>query len=127
LKDYNDIDKHIENRMEELRYPHRETDINGDIKGTKVRYENQDNLLITIEQDRRLAALERNKRIVAETLDDFDRDTNVIIEELYIKKRPEYTIQGLIGNRKIFVGRTKAVALRNEFFIELAKKFSLEY
>ncbi|MBS7576015.1 transcriptional regulator [Enterococcus sp. MMGLQ5-2] len=127
LKDYNDVDEHIKRRIEELRYPHRETDLNADIKGTKVRYDSQDIFLITIEQDARLAALERNKRIITETLEEFDQDTNMIIRELYMKKRPQYSIQGLISNHKIFIGRSKASDLRTAFFIELAKKFNLDY
>lgn len=125
LADYPETDEHIRKREEELRYPYRESDINRDIKGTKASYDSQDNLMITIEQDKRLAGLERNKRAVADTLEEFDEDTEVIIRELYMKKRPKYTMQGLVMNGLIYCSRRKAFDLRDDFFIEIASKLNL--
>jgi len=126
LADYYKTDEYIKQREDELRYPHRESDLNGDIKGTKASYDNQVNLMITIEQDRRLASLERNKRIVSNLLSETDEETATIIEELYLKKRPRYTLQGLIDSELIFCSRRTASNLRTKFFEEMAKELNLE-
>lgn len=126
LADYYKIDEYIKKREEELRIPHRESDLNADIKGTRGTYDNQINLMITIEQDRRLTSLERNKRVVSQALDEASPDTKKIIEELYLKKRPTYTLQGLVDNRLVFCSRRTASDLRTAFFIEIAKELDLE-
>lgn len=126
LRDYHYIDEHIKCRERELRYPHREEDINRDIKGNQAAHDANDNLMITIEQDRRLACLERNKRLITFELDEADLDTQTIIEELYMKHRPRYTMQGLLDSRKIYCSRTRAFELRDEFFRQLAMRFDLQ-
>lgn len=125
LADYNHIDEHIKKREEELRAPFRESDVNSGIKSNYTKNDQNDRMLITIEQDRRLAALERNKRIVTNLLAESCADTQTIIRELYMKKRPEYTLQGLVENKKIYCSRSKAAKLRTVFFEEMAKKLDL--
>lgn len=125
LLDYPNVDKYIEEREEELRFPHTPEDINGGIRGSSKGYDKNDRMMITIEKDRRLTNLEKNKLAVEETLDISCHDTKVIIEELYMKKRPNYTMEGLIESKKIFVGRSKASELRTEFFEELARNLDL--
>lgn len=125
LSDYPKIDEYIKRRHEELRYPYKESDINAGIKGNKTNYDQQDYLMITIEQDQRLAVLERNRRVIAMLFEECSADTKIIIKELYMKRMPQYTIQGLITNGLIFVGRTKAFELRDRFFVEVAKELHL--
>ncbi|MEI5994014.1 transcriptional regulator [Candidatus Enterococcus mansonii] len=125
LADYPRVDEYIKQREEELRYPYRENDLNAGIKGHGAGYDVQDRLMITIEQDQRLAALERNKRVVSNLLEECCEDTKVIIQELYMRRMPKYTIQGLITNGLIFVGRTKAFELRDWFFLQVAKDLNL--
>ena len=45
----------------------------------------------------------------------------MIIRELYMRKFPRYTMQGLVQEQKIKCGRDKAFKLRNRFFEELDK------
>lgn len=125
LADYYKTDEYIKQREEELGYPHRDFDLNGDIKGTKASYDSQDNLMITIEQDKRLASLERNKRIVSDALDRANDDTKVIIQELYLLKRPRYTLEGLLQRKKIFCSKRTAQRLRTEFFEDIAHELHL--
>lgn len=125
LTDYPKIEEYIKQREEELRYPYREDDLNSGIKGSGAGYNVQDSLMITIEQDQRLAALERNRRVVATLLEECCEDTKIIIQELYMRRMPKYTIQGLITNGLIFVGRTKAFELRDRFFLEVGKDLNL--
>lgn len=126
LSDYYKIDDYIKQREQELRHPHQEEDLNGDIKGNKASYDDNINMLITIEQDKRLYNLERNKYVISNALDDHGTDTETIITELYLKRRPVYTMQGLIDNNLIFCSRAKAFRLRNQFFEDLAKEFGLD-
>lgn len=52
-------------------------------------------------------------------------DTETIIGELYIKKFPQYTIQGLVKQNKLSCGRNKALELRKKFFDELDKMLDI--
>lgn len=120
LKDYNDLPKYIKEREKELRNPYRETDLNADIKGTKARYDSGDNILITIEQDARLARMVEQYEIAKRLLSEADDDTRVIIEELYIRKRPRYTMQGLADKHLILCSSRTGRNLRTAFFEEMA-------
>ncbi|MDT2640653.1 integrase [Enterococcus dongliensis] len=122
LKDYNDTEKYIEQIMQSIRTPYKETDINADIKGTKVDSDTMFNELWTIETHRALKCLKRNKRIVKQLLEECGSDTETIIRELYIKKFPRYTMQGLVMNHKVNCGRNKAIKLRDLFFEEMDKE-----
>lgn len=126
LADYYKTDEYIKQRENELRYPHRESDLNGGIKGTKASYDNQVNLMITIEQDKRLTNLERNKQVVSNALDNSDKDTRTIIHELYLVKRPVYTMDGLLQSGKVFCSKRTAQRLRTEFFEEIANALNLD-
>ncbi len=127
LADYYKTDEYIKKRMEELRYPHKEEDLNSGIKGNlnEVSCDTTIKLMITIEQDQRLAQLERNKRIIDNALDNAQKDTRVIIEELYMKKRPKYTLEGLMQNGLIFCSKRTAQRLRTDFFKEIANELQL--
>ncbi len=125
LKDYPNIEKHVKERMEELRYPYRPVDVNSDIKGNAIA-DNMANLMVTIDQDRRLASLERNKRAVDKALDETDETTKTIINELYIVKRPQYTVEGLVQSEKVFCSRSQVFKLRDKFFNELADELKLD-
>ena len=124
LKDYSQIDEHIKKREEELRYPYKHDDINEGIKGNE-QVDKMGRMLITLDQDKRLAALERNQRIVSDNLDKCGEDTRVIITELYIKRYPKYTMGGLVDNHILDCGRTKAFELRDEFFGNVADDLGL--
>ena len=125
LRDYPNIDKYIKERELELRTPYRQTDLNADIKGNRIS-DSMTTMMITIEQDRRLSALERNKRVIEDNLQECDEDTRTIIEELYIKKYTQYTMEGLVQNGLINCSRSQAFNLRNYFFENVAKELNLE-
>ena len=125
LRDYPNIDKYIKERELELRIPHRQTDLNADIKGNRIS-DSMTTMMITIEQDRRLSALERNKRVMEDNLQECDEDTRTIIEELYIVKYQRYTMEGLVEQRLISCGKSKAYDLRNRFFENIARELNLD-
>lgn len=111
LADYPELDDYIKKRTRQLRMP-----------GAAG-----DGLRVTIEADFRLACLERNRNAVAAALAQADCDTRVIIAELYLKRRPRFTMQGLVTNGLIHVGRTKAFQLREDFFSQIARALDLDY
>ena len=115
LKDYRDTDKYVRKLEEEIRVPYREEDVNGDIKGTRSDSDTMFGTLWTIETDKQIRRLKRNKQIVQELLDECGSDTETIIRELYIKRFPQYTMQGLVEQRIILASVSTAKRLRNKF------------
>lgn len=125
LKDYRDTDKYVRKLEEEIRVPYREEDVNGDIKGTRSDSDTMFGTLWTIETDKQIRRLKRNKEIVQELLDECGSDTETIIRELYIKRFPQYTMQGLVEQRIILASVSTAKRLRNKFFEEVDKQLDL--
>lgn len=125
LKDYRDTDKYVRKLEEEIRVPYREEDVNGDIKGTRSDSDLMFGTLWTIETDKQIRRLKRNKEIVQELLDECGSDTETIIRELYIKRFPQYTMQGLVEQRIILASVSTAKRLRNKFFEEVDKQLDL--
>ena len=125
LKDYRDTDKYVRKLEEEIRAPYREEDVNGDIKGTRSDSDLMFGTLWTIETDKQIRRLKRNKQIVEELLDECGSDTETIIRELYIKRFPQYTMQGLVEQRIILASVSTAKRLRNKFFEEVDKQLDL--
>lgn len=125
LKDYRDTDKYVRKLEEEIRVPYREEDVNRDIKGTRNDSDLMFGTLWTIETDKQIRRLKRNKQIVQELLDECGSDTETIIRELYIKRFPQYTMQGLVDNLVIKCGRNKAFTLRDKFFEELDRSLDI--
>lgn len=126
LRDYPKIDKYIEKREQELRYPTVPRDDN--VGGGKAQYKYPEttlNTIITIDDDRRINALKHQREVIDNCLDGVGHDTEVIVNELYFKKHQQYTIDGLITNHLINVSHTKAFKLRNEFIMECAKGLGL--
>ena len=125
LKDYRDTDKYVRKLEEEIRVPYREEDVNGDIKGTRSDSDLMFGTLWTIETDKQIRRLKRNKQIVQELLDECGSDTETIIRELYIKRFPQYTMQGLVEQRIILASVSTAKRLRNKFFEAVDKQLDL--
>lgn len=126
LRDYPKIDKYIEDREQELRYPVKPADDN--VGGGKAQYKYGSqtlDILITIDDDRCINTLRGQQNVITDCLDDAGKDTEVIINELYFRKRPQYTIDGLIANHLINVSRRNAFRLKNSFIKECAKGFGL--
>jgi RinA family phage transcriptional activator len=126
LHDYPDIDKHVHEREMELRYPTLPADENvGGGRAENKIGEPVLNMMITIDTDRRLYNLKRNQKAIDDTLDEFGNDTYTIINELYFKKHQIYTMNGLVENNLVSVGKSKAYNLRNSFFESLARRLGL--
>lgn len=125
LKDYRDTNKYVRKLEEEIRVPYRENDVNRDIKGSSTDSDTMFGTMWTIETDRRIQQLRRNEAIVQELLDECGKDTETIIRELYIKRFPQYTMQGLVEQKIIHVSVSTAKRLRNKFFEEVDMQLDL--
>lgn len=104
-----------------MRYPFQQADENvGGGRGNNYT-EHTTDMLITIDEDRRLNNLKKQRDVIDDCLDDSGNDTEVIIKELYFKKRPDFTVDGLIVKGLIHTSRSKAFELRSEFFNNVAR------
>jgi len=125
LKDYPNMDKYINDRKQELMYPIQAVDENvGGGKSSKVSRP-QELYVVTLDQDMRLRMLERQKSVVNDCYLAADKDTKTIIDELYFKKNPVYTISGLSVQHKINVSIATAKRMRTKFLSELAVKLGM--
>lgn len=115
----------IEQRKEEIQFPYRPSDVNADIKAQNKPNDSMDNLVAAIGNDRVIRNLDVTQKAIAFNLEHCDNDTRTIIEELYLKRYPRYTMDGLIVSEKIKCKRSKAYDLRNEFFENVAKDLNL--
>ena len=89
LKDYNDIDKYVAKIEKQIRVPHRESDINADIKGTRIDNDLMFDTMWTIETHKAINQLKLKKQAITELLDECGDDTETIIRALHIKKFPK--------------------------------------
>ena len=124
LKKYPSMAQHIQQIEEEIRHPYRQLDVNSDIKGNGKNTDAMFNTLWRIENEKAISQLKASQAIIEDMLEECGNDTETIIRELYIRKYPEYTMQGLVKNLKVSCGRNKAIELRNKFFCELDKKLN---
>ena len=76
----------------------------------------------TIHTHKQIRDLKRSSFAVKKLLEECDNDTETIINELYIKKFTQYTMQGLVNQRIILVSLSTAKRLRDRFFEELDKQ-----
>lgn len=125
LKDYPDTDKYIRKIEESIRTPYKASDVNGDIKGTRMDNDPNFATMWTIETHKQIANFKRNKQIIDDLLYECGADTETIIRELYIKKFPQYTMQGLVVNRLVNVSISTAKRLRNNFFKEVDRQLDI--
>lgn len=95
LRDYPDLDKYIKKHKEELRYPIKDYDKNVSISKNNKIARPEENLVITLDEDKRLRALQRQKEIIGQCIANSGEVTQIIVQELYFKKHPKYTTEGL--------------------------------
>lgn len=125
LRDYPKMDRYIHDRREELMFPTKSEDENvGGGKSSKVSRP-QEQMIITIDEDKELKALEHEKKAVEASLLDSDTDTNIIARELYFKEHPKYQMDGLIEDGLIYCGHTQAFQKKAKLIRRIAKEMGL--
>jgi len=119
LRDYPDIEEYVHERRQELMQPYDAVpDENIGGGRSNVPSKPLEDMVVSIADDRRLAVLEQNKKVVDECLKMVDDDTVNLITELYFKKHPMLTIGGVavqLHSNRATMGRK-----RTKFF-ELVK------
>lgn len=125
LRDYPKVDNYIYQRKQELTYPPKDNDENvGGGKSSKISRP-QERIIITLDEDMRLRMLERQKRVVADCYLNADKDVRTMIDELYFKEFPTYTISGLSNQHKINVSIATAKRMRTKFLLDLSQKLGM--
>lgn len=130
LKDYPNYEAYRRERELDLRYPAIEPDDNvGGGRTTREHDAKMINYIVSIESDKRLRALERQHKAVQYALYEADNDTRTIIEELYFKERPLYSMAGLVmsGKLKNILSERSAYRARNEFIEQVADNLGIKY
>lgn len=123
LSDYYQTDAYIKQREEELRHPFIEADLNSSIRGQGNHSVATERMAITIAMDRRLWNLERNRDVVKDCLARADENTKEIIEKLYLQKNATVNLLGM--SQRLFISKSKAYELRNDFFEAVADELGL--
>lgn len=125
LKDYPELSKYIKDRKQELMIPHREIDENvGGGKSSKIS-KPQEQMIITIDADKRLKVLEREKTAVEKCFFESNVETQSIIKELYFKKYREYTVEGLYLNHVVNCSVRTIKRLKHDFLLRLAHELDI--
>ena len=126
LRDYPKIDKYIEQREQELRYP--VTPIDENVGGGREQNgfnDSTDRLIITLDEDKRINALKKQRQVIDDCLDEVGPDTQAIIDEQYFRKYPRYTLTGMVENNMLSVGKSRAYKLKSLFIKKCAKGLGL--
>lgn len=124
LRDYPNLDKYIKEREEELRHPYMESDEN--VGGGKAQFkqsEKEFHILVTIEQDRRLSALEKEKQVIQSTFESAGVITQKIIMDVYFKQR--CSLACLVDEKQIPLAQAQAYRLESEFIQEVGDKLGV--
>lgn len=127
LRDYPKLFQYIKKREEEIENPTMDDDENvGGGRAENKRSDPVANLVITINDDRRLQRLKLERQAIDECLDETGEVTVLLIQKLYFDNYTKRTIPELCDQRIIPVGTTRAYELRNAFLEKLAQKLDID-
>lgn len=123
LLDYNEIDKHIKNRVEEITYPVSIPDDN--IGGSSVGTISNptERLAVTIMDDMLISNLKHTKHIVDEVLDSLEPKPREVIQLYYIDSPRKYTWTGVALETNYSEKQCRNI--RNVVFDKIAKKLGM--
>ena len=127
LRDYPKLPSYIKQREDELKYPTPEQDDN--VGGGRALNKLSDPVgreVITINDDRWLQQLKKERQAIDECLDESGVVTEKIIQETYFKGNVGLRMVDLCDRQIITVSTTKAYELRNSFLVELGKKLNVD-
>lgn len=127
LRDYPKLSQYIKKREEELENPTMDDDENvGGGRALNKLSDPVSNLVITINDDRRLQRLKLERQAIDDCLDEAGAITVDLIQKLYFDNYAKRTIPELCDQRIVPVGTTRAYELRNEFLENLAQKLDID-
>lgn len=120
LKDFHYMEQYIKKLEREILVPYQEAGRRN--SNEEIRLDVLTTNFWTIHTHMLIRDLKRSSFAVKKLLEECDNDTETIINELYIKKFTQYTMQGLVNQRIILVSLSTAKRLRDRFFEELDKQ-----
>lgn len=123
LKDFNAMDKHIDGRIKELKYPVVHTDENIGGGRSNLMSSPTERLAITLADDLMLSNLRNIKRVVASVLDELEPSARKVIELYYIEKPRKLTWDGVAEKTKY--SKRQCYNIRDLVFDEIAKELGL--
>lgn len=123
LLDYNEIDKHIKKRVEEITYPVSIPDdnIGGSSAGTISNP--TERLAVTIMDDMLISNLNRTKDVVDEVLDSLELNARMVIQCYYIDSPRKYTWAGVALETSFSESYCRKI--RNVVFEQIANKLGM--
>lgn len=123
LLDYNEIDKHIKKRVEEITYPVSVPDdnIGGSSAGTISNP--TERLAVTIMDDMLISNLKHTKSVVDEVLDTLEPDARKIIQYYYVDSPRKYTWSGIAEQTNFSESYCRKI--RNVVFDKIARKLGM--
>ncbi|WP_249662815.1 transcriptional regulator [Lentilactobacillus buchneri] len=122
LREYPETNRYIKERTLQIIYPAKQPDEN--VGGGRAQYKYDQSVVYTaigLAEDKILNTLKHRRDVIDDCLDDAGKDTETIIKELYFKRHPQYSINGLVVNGLIHVSQSKAYELENSFIEEVAE------
>ena len=122
LREYPETNRYIKERTLQIIYPAKQLDEN--VGGGRAQYKYDQSVVytaISLAEDKILNTLKHHRDVIDDCLDDAGKDTETIIKELYFKRHPQYSINGLVVNGLIHVSQSKAYELENSFIEEVAE------
>ena len=123
LLDYNEIDKHIKNRVEEITYPVSIPDdnIGGSSAGTISNP--TERLAVTIMDDMLISNLKLTKNVVDEVLEGLEPNARKVIQLYYINHPRVYTWSGIAIETDFSEKQCRNI--RNLVFEKIANKLGM--
>lgn len=119
LRDYEDITDYLDKRRRELMTPVTEPDENIGGGKSNVMTNTAEQTAVTIADDVRMNQLRKQRQAVDRCLAESDSYTQTIIRELYLKRRPEYTVDGVA--QMLNLGPRTVQRYRKRFFNRMAE------
>lgn len=123
LLDYSRMEKHIEKRIEELKYPVRDKDENIGGGKSNTTSDPTGRLAVTIADDKLIYNLQRTKDTVAEVLDTLEPEARKIIELYYIEKPRKYTWSGVAD--QVGYSKSQCIRIRDTVFEKIAEELGM--
>lgn len=122
LYDYPKTDEYIKQRTEELMYPYNPNhDENIGGGRSNITDNPVERMAINIATDRRLTALDRNKKIIDQCLDQCSWETYKIIDTVYFKRAK--SVEGVA--MEIPLSASQVRRLRQQFFERVADELGI--
>lgn len=123
LIDFKQMDKHIEKRIEAIKYPVVHTDENIGGGKSNVTSNPTERLAITLADDLMLSNLRNIKQNVEVVLDSLEPEARKVIELYYINQPRKYTWVGVAQESNYSERQCRNI--RNGVFKEIAKRLGL--